>query len=273
MTSTPFTDPDTVAGLYADAGRTQQRTNALLTAKTRGENATTTIVDLAARHAPQHPAVCEIGCGRGSVTLALAETLAPDHHTVVDISPAFLSTVATRAADRGFAVNTVHGDFHHLPVPDAGFDVLVAAFCLYHSTRPADVVAEIARCLVPGGRAVLATKSVDSYHEIDQLMAETGLDPTATSRPSLYETFHSTNAADIVATGLELTDLIHREHTFRFTDFDHLAAYAITVPKYQLPQYLATNPHELAAELRRRTRDRALTATSIVTYLTGSRRE
>ncbi|MFE1591408.1 class I SAM-dependent methyltransferase [Nocardia sp. NPDC058705] len=87
-------------------------------------------------------------------------------------------------------MNTVRGDFHHPPLPDASFNVLVAAFCLYHSTRPADVVAEIAHCLAPGGRAILVTKSVDSYQE-------------------------------------------------------------------------ATNPRHLAAELRRRTRDRPLTATYI----------
>ncbi|MEV0768602.1 class I SAM-dependent methyltransferase [Nocardia salmonicida] len=270
MTSTPFTDPDTVADLYADAGRTQQRTSALLTAKTSGDNATATIVDLAARHAPKHLAVCEIGCGRGTVTLALAEALTPSRHTVVDISPAFLATVAKRAADLGFTVETVRGDFHHLPLPDTSYDVLVAAFCLYHSTQPGDVVAEIARCLAPGGRAVLATKSVDSYHEIDQLMVDAGLDPQATSRPSLYETFHSANAADIVATGLQVTEVIHRDHTFRFTDFDHLAAYAVTIPKYQLPQWLRTNPADLAAELRRRTHDRPLTATSTVTYIAAS---
>ncbi|MGS2811631.1 class I SAM-dependent methyltransferase [Nocardia sp. MW-W600-9] len=270
MTSTPFTDPDSVAGLYADAGRTEQRTSALLTAKTSGDNATATIVGLAAHHAPKSPAVCEIGCGRGTVTLALAQAFTPSRHTVVDISPAFLSTVAKRAAHLGFVVETVRGDFHHLPLPDASFDVLVAAFCLYHSTRPADVVAEIARCLAPGGRAILATKSAESYYEIDQLMVDTGLDPQATSRPSLYDTFHSANAADIVATGLEISEVIHRDHTFRFTDFDHLAAYAVTVPKYQLPQWLGTNPRDLAAELRRRTHDRPLTATSTVTYIAAS---
>ncbi|MFD4351537.1 class I SAM-dependent methyltransferase [Nocardia sp. NPDC058518] len=270
MTSIPFTDPDTVASLYTDAGRTQQRTNALLTAKTGGDNATATIVDLVAHHAPKNPAVCEIGCGRGTVTLALAEALSPSRHTVVDISPAFLATVAKRAADTGFAVETVRGDFHHLPLPDTSFDVLVAAFCLYHSTRPADVVAEVARCLASDGRAILATKSVDSYHEIDQLMVDTGLDPQASSRPSLYETFHSTNASDVVATGLEVTEVIHRDHTFRFTDFDHLASYAVTIPKYQLPQWLGPNPDDLAAELRRRTCDRPLTATSTVTYIAAS---
>ncbi|WP_036529640.1 class I SAM-dependent methyltransferase [Nocardia sp. CNY236] len=271
MTSTPFTDPDTVAALYADAARTQQRTGALLTAKTGGDDATATIVDLAARHAQDRPRVCEIGCGRGTVTLALAEALAPSCQTVVDLSAAFLATVARRVAETGFAVNTVRGDFHHLPLPEAGCDVAVAAFCLYHSTRPADVVAEIARCLAPGGLAVLATKSVDSYHEIDHLMVDTGLDPHATTRSSLYATFHSGNSADIAATGLEVAEVIHRDHTFRFTDFYHLASYVVTVPKYVLPQQM-TNPRDLAAELRRRTRDRPFTATSTVTYITGSSR-
>ncbi len=65
------------------------------------------------------------------------------------------------------------GDFRHLPIPDTTFDVLVATFCLYHSTRPADVVAEIARCLVPGDRTLLATESVDNHREIDHLMVDT----------------------------------------------------------------------------------------------------
>jgi ubiquinone/menaquinone biosynthesis C-methylase UbiE len=268
MTSSPFTDPSTVAALYSDTTRTQQRTGALLTAKTSGDDATNTIVDLTARHTPDNPAVCEIGCGRGTVALALADRLAPVKLTVVDISEAHLATVAHRAAKTGFTINTVQGDFHQLPLPDADFDAIVAAFCLYHSPRPRAVIAEIARCLAPGAHVVLATKSADSYREIDQLMADTGLDPDATTRPSLYQSFHSHNADDITATALEVEDVIHREHVFRFDDFYHLAAYAATIPKYQLPQPL-TSPGALAAELRRRTRERPIVTTSTVTYLTG----
>jgi ubiquinone/menaquinone biosynthesis C-methylase UbiE len=269
MTSSPFTDPSTVAALYADTTRTQQRTGALLTAKTSGDDATNTIVDLAARHTPDDPAVCEIGCGRGTVALALADKLTPARLTVVDLSEVHLATVARRAAKTGFTVNTVRGDFHQLPLPDADFDVIVAAFCLYHSPRPHNVIAEIARCLAPDAHAVLATKSADSYREIDQLMADTGLDPHATTRPSLYQSFHSHNAADITATALAVDDVIHRQHVFRFDDFYHLAAYAATIPKYQLPQPLTDNPSALATELRRRTYERPIITTSTVTYLTG----
>lgn len=143
-----------------------------------------------------------------------------------------LATVARRANKTGFWVNAVQGDFHQSPLPGAGFDVLVAAFCLYHSQRPRDVIAEVAHCLAPGGRAVLATKSIDSYHEIDQLMCDTDLDPRATTRPELYEASHSGDATDIVATGLDVEAVIHREHTFRANDFFHLASYAATIPKY-----------------------------------------
>jgi len=49
--ATPFTDPDLVAGpLYATAARLAQRTGTLHAAKISGADATTTIVDLAARH-------------------------------------------------------------------------------------------------------------------------------------------------------------------------------------------------------------------------------
>lgn len=271
MPSTSFTDPAQVAVLYADTGRTRQRTSALLTAKISGDDATATIVDLAAGGTPAGAAVCEIGCGRGTVTLGLVDRIRPSRLTVVDTSVAFLDTVRHRAARAGFSVDTEHADFHHLPLDDASIDVMVAAFCLYHSPHPQTVVAEIARCLRPGGRAVLATKSADSYREIDQLIAEAGLDPHATSHQSLYETFHSANAAAVTSTALRFEEVLHRRHLFRFADFEHLAAYVATIPKYGLPTRLTSDPPALAAELRHQTSERPITTTSTVTYLTAAR--
>ncbi len=49
------------------------------------------------------------------------------------------------------------------------------------------MIDEITRCLRPGGTAILATKSADSYRELDQLVAASGLDPAALSRPGLYQ--------------------------------------------------------------------------------------
>ena len=62
----------------------------------------------------------------------------------------------------------------------------VGAIATHRSAGPAGVgtgsdlsVAEIARCLRPGGVAVLVTKSLDSYAELDHLVQAANLDPDA----------------------------------------------------------------------------------------------
>ncbi|WP_409493973.1 class I SAM-dependent methyltransferase [Amycolatopsis sp. cmx-11-12] len=272
MPATPFTDPDLIAGqLYADADRIQQRTNALHTAKIAGDDATATLVELAAHSAPPSPVVCDIGCGRGSTTLQLAQRLAPARLIALDQSAALLNTVRGRFDAAGRTVETCCADFHHLPQLDASIDVAVAAFCLYHSPQPASVIGQVGRCLTPGGRAVLATKSANSYREIDQLIAESGLDIHAATRPSLYTSFHSENAAEITATALCVEQVVHHEHVFRFSGLDHLAVYVATSPKYELPDGLVAQPGRLAAELHRRLDDHPVVTTSTVTYVSAVR--
>src|SRR5689334_12955877 len=102
MTGTPFTDPNLVAGpLYASADRLARRTGALHAAKISGADATATIVDLAARSTPAAPVVCDIGCGRGTTTLALADRLAPSRLIALDQSPTLLNVVTDRAGSAG----------------------------------------------------------------------------------------------------------------------------------------------------------------------------
>lgn len=268
MTGSPFTDPNLVSGpLYASAGRLARRTGALHAAKISGADATATIVDLAARSTPAATVVCDIGCGGGSTTLALAERLAPARLIALDRSPALLAVVAERAGRAGHTVETLCADFHHLPLPEASADTAVAAFCLYHSPYPECVVAEIERCLAPAGQAILVTKSADSYHEIDHVIANSGLDPEAMSRPSLYTSFHSDVAAEITGTALRVEQVVHQHHVFRFAGLDHLATYLATSPKYRMPEHLAGNAAELTEELRRRIPDKPVTATSTITYV------
>ncbi len=272
MSAAPFTDPDLVTGpLYATAGRLAQRTGALHAAKISGGDATATIVELAAQCALANLVVCDIGCGRGTTTLQLARRLAPARLIALDQSHTLLGTVRDRLGYAGYAVETVRADFHHLPLPTASIDVAVAAFCLYHSAHPEHVVAEIVRCLTPGGRAVLVTKSADSYQEIDQLIAEAGLDPRAETRPSLYQSCHSGTIAEIATTTLRVEQVVHQRHVFRFTGLEHLAAYVATSPKYRLPEQLLDDAAPLAEELRHRVPDRPVTTTSTVTYVTAAR--
>jgi SAM-dependent methyltransferase len=149
----------------------------------------------------------------------------------------------------------------------------VAAFCLYHSAHPEQALAEIARCLTPGGSIIVTTKSANSYHEIDTALAASGLDPGAPQRPSLYRSFHTDNAENVLTmAGLLLDRRVDQQHTFRFADADHLAEYVVTCPKYQLGPELTADPAALAAVLRDQLPGCAVRATSTVTYLVATRR-
>ncbi|MGH8883765.1 MAG: class I SAM-dependent methyltransferase [Egibacteraceae bacterium] len=174
----PFLDPAMVGGqLYATADRLARRTGALHRAKVAGRHAAQVIAELAMSTMPSRPwlTAVDVGCGRGTTTRVLADQLRPAQLIALDVSPAVLAAARVRLARYG-PVRFVCADFHRLPLGDASCHLVVAAFCLYHSRQPAVVVAEIARCLMPWGAAILVTKSADSYRKLDELVAASGLD-------------------------------------------------------------------------------------------------
>ncbi|WP_433235584.1 class I SAM-dependent methyltransferase [Streptosporangium sp. CA-135522] len=272
-----FTEPATTASLYRDSDRLATRTSALHRAKTHGRAVADVIADLAHRELgdARRSVVADIGCGRGTSSHVLAERLRPCRLLAIDASAAMLAAARARLSTADTASHTtvefVQADFHHLPLPDAGCDLAVAAFCLYHAPDPRAVIAEIARILAPGGAAILVTKSADSYRELDQLVADAGLDPHAVERPSLYESAHSGNLAALTTPILPVRHVEHEEHRFVFTGLDHVAAYLATTPKYALPPAVAADPDAITAALRAAVPDRPVVATSIITYLTATR--
>lgn len=269
----PFLDLAAVPGLYVTSDRLARRTRALHDAKVSGRHAAEVIADLAAASPlPVQPVIADIGCGRGSTTVTLAARLPAARFLAVDASAALLTVLRNRTSACSGRVRSACADFHALPLRDQSCDLIVAAFCLYHSPRPEMVIGEIARCLAPGGTAILVTKSADSYHELDELLAGCGLDPAATSRRSLYESAHSTSLPGIAGSALDVIDVRHDRHQFRFQDLAHLAEYLATTPKYVLAPSLQAAPERLAAELRHRLPDRPVEATSTVTYVLGRRR-
>ncbi|MEU1964136.1 class I SAM-dependent methyltransferase [Micromonospora sediminicola] len=270
MSANPFLDPALVRGrLYRGDGRLADRTHALHRAKISGSDVADTIADLLAARVPTAADVLDIGCGRGTTTLRLADRLRPKHLAAVDASAALLHTTRGRLADAGALGSGVQADFHHLPLPDSAADAAVAAFCLYHSPTPDKAMAEIARCLRPGGTAVLVTKSLDSYAELDHLVHAAGLDPHATSRPSLYESFHSDNLRTVTASHLTVLDVQHEEHVFRFADATHLARYLTTTPKYRIT--LTGGIAAVTATLQQRLAPPPYTTRSTVSYAVAVR--
>ncbi|GAA1393459.1 class I SAM-dependent methyltransferase [Catellatospora coxensis] len=265
----PFLDPATLGTLYTDPARLTQRTSALHQAKIKGAAVAETVVDLLRHRAGPDGIVADIGCGRGSTTLSIARHLPLRRLVAFDASPALLDAARNRFAAARLSAQFIVGDFHQLPFADASLDAIVAAFCLYHSPDPGTVISGFARALRPGQAAIMVTKSADSYAELDDLAATSGLDPEAGSRPSLYTAFHSANMAALTQPHLAIAQQLHERHIFRFESYEHLARYLITTPRYQLP---TADPAEIARHLRTWRPDHPVTASSTVSYLVGVRR-
>jgi len=266
--ASPFTDPAEVQGpLYATPDRLTSRTSALHRARVSGRHAGDVIADLATDAAnPAPDVIADIGCGRGTTTLTLAGRFPRARIAAIDLSAALLTAARNRTGSPGRAV-AVRADFHRLPLADRSCDLIVAAFCLYHSPDPASVITEIARCLTDNGTAVIAVKSANSYRELDRLMAASGLDPAAETRPSLYQAANSGNITALAETGLAVRQAVHETHRFTFPTLADAAEYLATSPKYDLPPALAGSADALAAALAARLPDQPVTATSVVTYL------
>ncbi len=91
------------------------------------------ITQAAAAATPAIDRVLDIGCGAGNNTLKLLEAAGPFDCDLVDLSQPMLD----RARERTAAVNpgrieTFQGDFRGLALPQAGYDVILAAAVLHH---------------------------------------------------------------------------------------------------------------------------------------------
>ncbi|MFD9967660.1 class I SAM-dependent methyltransferase [Streptomyces sp. NPDC059011] len=267
----PFLDPARQADLYGHASRLAGRSNALMRAKTSGRPVPDTIVGLVRNHHERPDRLglaLDLGCGRGTSSLTVAQELRPRRVVGIDAAPALIEQARKRARRLpGLPVSFLQGDFHHLPVPAGACDVVVAAFCLYHSPHPQAVVAEIDRALAPGGLAVLVAKGLDSYREMDQLVAAAGLDAQAEQHESLYISAHSGNLADLAAVSLDVLAVEHEEHSFTFDGHEHVAEYLATNPKYDFARGLYGNAGALAATLHEFLPDRPLTTKSLVAFV------
>ena len=94
----------------------------------------------------------DCGCGPGSITLGLAEAVAPGPVVGVDIEPNQYRSVWSQTAKRG-GINLHFGgaDVYRLPFADSSFDAAFLHNVLSHLRRPLEVLKGIYRLLSPGG--------------------------------------------------------------------------------------------------------------------------
>lgn len=102
----------------------------------------------------------DVGCGPGSITLDLAQYVAPGLVVGLDAAPEVIAEAQARlAADPIEGVAFVVGDVYALEWDDATFDVVHAHQVLQHLADPVAALREMGRVLQPGG--VLAVRDSD----------------------------------------------------------------------------------------------------------------
>jgi ubiquinone/menaquinone biosynthesis C-methylase UbiE len=96
--------------------------------------------------------VLDIGCGTGSLTVALARRSA----RAIGMDPAPRMVAQARAKQRDAPVSFIVGSAEALPFANSSFDAATASMTLHHWRDAERGMAELARVLRPGGRAAIA---------------------------------------------------------------------------------------------------------------------
>ena len=172
--------------------------------------------------------VVDAGCGPGFYCDELADEVGPDGSVVgVDSSAPMLALAERRCADRA-NVDLREGDVLALPVEDASVDAVICVQVLEYVADATAALAEIRRCLRPGGRVLVwdvdwATVSVNAE------------DPERTARVLRAWDTHLTHRslprtlpARLRAAGFE--DVATESHPFATFAFDPETYGGATVP-------------------------------------------
>lgn len=165
--------------------------------------------------------VLEIGCGTGHFARSVIDVDPSIDYVATDAS----STMVAETLARG--VPAQHARAESLPFPDASFDVVVAAWMLYHVTDLDHVLREVRRVLRAGGTFLAAT---NGDRHLAELLTEAGGAPLTTQ-------FSSENGEDSLREHFD--DVTRRDVTTWATFPGHGAAAA----------YLATFDPALAGAL------------------------
>ncbi|HUF01797.1 MAG TPA: class I SAM-dependent methyltransferase [Gaiellaceae bacterium] len=154
-----LSDPDVVRRDYASEARLLDRRS--LYEGAEGPDAREVVWRHVAEALPR--SVLEVGPGPGELSERIALELGANV-VAIDVSPRMVELTRARG------IHASVGDVQALPFADGEFDLVAAAWVLFHAADLDRALAEIERVLRPGGRLVAATNSEHHLEELWELV-------------------------------------------------------------------------------------------------------
>jgi ubiquinone/menaquinone biosynthesis C-methylase UbiE len=105
---------------------------------------------------PAGATIADVPCG-GGVALRALSPEQDVRYLAVDLSPKMLMRAERRARARSLQIELLEADMTDLPLADEEVDLFLSYSGLHMVPNPGEAVAEIARCLKPGGRLIGTT--------------------------------------------------------------------------------------------------------------------
>jgi SAM-dependent methyltransferase len=185
--------------------------------------------------------VLEVGPGPGEVSERMQRDLGADV-VAIDISERMVELACGRGLDARV------GDVQNLPLPDREFDLVVAAWVLFHVPELDRGLAEIARVLRPGGRLVAVT---NSEHHLAEARSHAGFSMAG------QMTFSRENGEAALRRHFPLVERIDVDGALMFRDTEAIRTYLLSLVT---AKHAADNVPELAEPLRATTRNTVFVA-------------
>jgi SAM-dependent methyltransferase len=108
--------------------------------------------------------VLDCGCGPGSLTIEIAERVAPGQVVGIDIEPEQCVKAQALATSRAITnVRFESADVYVLPYPDASFDAVFSHALVSHLADPVRAFAESRRVLKPTGVLAVSVNDYESF--------------------------------------------------------------------------------------------------------------
>jgi SAM-dependent methyltransferase len=153
--------------------------------------------------------VLEVGSGPGEISERIQRVLGASV-VAIDISPRMVELA------RGRGVDAHVGDAQHLPFTDAEFELVVAAWVLFHLADLDRGLAELARVLKPGRRLLAVT---NSEHHLAEMRAHAGFSMVG------HMTFSRENGEEALLRHFARVERIDVDGSVTFEDASVIRAY------------------------------------------------